>query len=263
MKDFLWKLGEFLYHAWKVLRVVLLVAVVIVAVLIGLFVHDLVRTYVTVGDFTFRKSEGSAAVISYSGKETEIVLPEEVEGLPVISLSGFHDNHGLVEQITIPDYVKSLDLLTGLDAPSLQAFHVADTHPTLKVIDGAVYSRDGKTLYAYPPGRNGAAVIPEGVEYLAENAFYKSAASEVTLPQSLRSIGHYALSDFRVLYELEIPASVEAISEYAFAQRIGMEGWAVRLIVTEGSAAHQFALEHELTIQRTLPAAGEQSIPAP
>ena len=259
MKDMLWRIGEILYGAWKVIKVVLLVVVVAVVALIGWFIHDFAKDYVTVGDYTFRKGEDCATVVSYNGTERAIVLPEEVEGLPVIYLDNFHDKSGLVEEITIPDCVTDVNMLMGIDAPSLQAYHVADTHPSLQEIGGAVYSRDGKTLYAYPPGRNGIAVIPEGVEHIAENAFCASAASEVVLPQSLRSIGPYALSGFRVLHALEIPTGVEMISEYAFAKRIGEEGWRVRLIVTEGSVAHQFALIHGLTIKQMLPAEAEES----
>lgn len=256
MREFWEKVGTVFYWIWQTLKWGFFALLLLVAILIGWLVHDIGVSTVREGDFTFSKYETEARVSIYHGSELAITLPDMVEELPVTAFHAFTDLSGLVEEITLPASVTECSVL-GVEAPSLQAYHVVENHPTLREIDGALYSLDGTILYAYPQGRTGVAVIPEGVTRIAEGAFYKSAASEVILPQSLRHIERNTLGDFRVLYVLEIPAGVEEIDENAFAWKIGNDNrWHVRLIVTEGSVAHRFALEHELTIREVRPATG-------
>lgn len=56
-------------------------------------------------------------------------------------------------------------------------------------IDGVLFNSSGKVLVAYPSGRKGSYVIPEGTEKIGNAAFYKAVElTEVTLPQSLKDV---------------------------------------------------------------------------
>lgn len=205
------------------------------------------------GDFAGTVYKAYSTLTAYKGSETAIVLPATLEDKPVIYLSGFRDESGLVEEITIPDEVSLADVGLMLNVPSLQRYHVSDTHPTLMVIDGALYTKDGKTLLSYPQGRMGEAVIPEGVEGIMTGAFNNCAISSLILPDSLQVIYANGICNLRVLRMVEIPAGVTGFGIDAFTNTVDNAA-RTQLIVTEGSPAHVWALESGVSIREILPA---------
>ena len=82
------------------------------------------------------------------------------------------------------------------------------------LIDGSLYSADGKTLLAYFPSNPYAEEpqtefsIPEGVEVIASYALAQSGLSTVVFPASLRRIDAYAFAD-TYLEDPQIPEGVE------------------------------------------------------
>lgn len=240
--------------------ILLAIAVIGIIVLIAGFIIWGIATSHTTSDgaFNYRKSDGQANLLHYNGTEIAIVLPVEVDGLPVGSFLQMSEKNDVVEEITIPDGLRyafdvnnPVAIFSGF--PVLQSIHVSDAHPDLKVINGALYTKDGTVLLAYPAGRTGEAVIPEGVEIIWYGAFRNSSASSVVLPESLRVICDFAMCDFRVMRFLEIPGGVTSISANAFKNG-DTTARKLQFIVTQDSVAHQFLLEHKLPIREVLPA---------
>ena len=75
-------------------------------------------------------------------------------------------------------------------------FKVAEKNQYFATVDGVLYSKDLKTLIAYPTMKNDADFeIPEGVENIGDYAFYNvKSLKNITIPASVRSIGYAALS---------------------------------------------------------------------
>lgn len=225
----------------------------------GYFISQALNTRTTAdGAFTYSIHDDYVALNSYNGHEAAIVLPVSIEDMPVDAILNMKDKNGVVEEITIPD---ALSFTAGdinpsvicVHFPVLQRYCVSDAHPTLRVIDGALYTKDGKVLLSYPAGRTGEAVIPQGVETLWPCAFQNASVASVVLPASLRTISDYSMSDFRVMRHLEIPAGVEEIGPYAF---INSDDTFRRLkfILTQDSPAHTFCVENDLPILEVRPA---------
>lgn len=207
-------------------------------------------------DISYKVQDSEAVVTKIPNKSTvtEILIPDEYEGLPITAINEFAGvNLEYVTTITIGKNVKEIDDWAFGNSRNIAHFEVDDDNPYLCDLDGVIYSKDMKTLLFYPPAKGidttknekGEEVktisytIPEGVETLRTKAFYKcyelteislpSTLTKIeekaffrcnlgatTLPGNLTYIGKDAFSYCNGLEELTIPASVTEIGEYAF-----------------------------------------------
>ena len=60
-------------------------------------------------NFEYKTMENGISIIKYTGKETVIDIPKEIDGLPVIAIGNkaFAENHHITS-ITIPDSVTDI-----------------------------------------------------------------------------------------------------------------------------------------------------------
>lgn len=93
------------------------------------------------------------------------------------------------------------------------------------------------------------ATIPQGVHSIGTQAFHGNVAlAALKLPDGLERIGANAFGNAMLL--LEIPASVTDIADDAFSEAV------VEFYTPSGSAAHQYALAHQIPVHL------DESIPA-
>ena len=98
-----------------------------------------------------------------------------------------------LKSIALPATVKDIagsafQLTTGN-----KAFSVDSANPTFKAESGVLFSKDGKTLIAFPCGKGGDYEIPETVEALGEGAFSgNNALDSVKVPGSIKTISRLA-----------------------------------------------------------------------
>lgn len=82
-----------------------------------------------------------------------------------------------------------------------------------RVRDGVLYCRSGLELYRVPPKMKGIFAVPSGVEALRRHAFFRSALTQVILPDTLCAIDELAFEDCANLESLYLPASVTSIGD--------------------------------------------------
>lgn len=81
--------------------------------------------------------------------------------------------------------------------------------------EGAIYTKDLKTLVAYTSGiRN--FIIPEGVTIIGKNAFCDSEVEKVSLPSTLLIIKDYAFSECSKLADVQFRRGLKRIEKFAF-----------------------------------------------
>ena len=68
------------------------------------------------------------------------------------------------------------------------SFEVAPENRHYMSDDGVLFTKDGKTLVAFPYERTGEYIIPNGVRRIASYAFRDSSVESIVLPSSLRRI---------------------------------------------------------------------------
>lgn len=142
---------------------------------------------------------------------TEITIPEGVT-----DMSGFYGTPFL-KKINIPASVITEGNQSPLGMlPSLEIIEVAEGG-AFKLIDGVLFTADGKTLMHYPAGKSGTSyTVPDGVEAIASSAFMNSKLESIILPDTLKKIHSFGFQWAESLTYIEIPNSVSEIGNYAF-----------------------------------------------
>ena len=179
------------------------------------------------GEFVYcLRNDKKAAIVGYAGSETEIVIPEELDGIPVVEVCYMERPWKLEPtSVTIPKSVKTLLNNPFIDLGSLKEIRVAEDNPELEIRDGALFSKADHCLICCPPCLSVQEfTVPEGTEIIGRNAFWGcEGLVSVSLPESLKKIGDNAFRKCSGLKGLDIPDSVTDIGFSPFDGCVGME----------------------------------------
>lgn len=119
--------------------------------------------------------------------------------------------------ITIPNSVTNLGAQLFSECYSLTSINVATDHPNYCSIDGVLFNKDATIIIAYPNGKQGAYVIPDGVERIENSAFmYCDYLTSVEIPNTVQTIGELAFCLCRDLTSVSMSNSVLNIEKHAF-----------------------------------------------
>ena len=166
-------------------------------------------TYVNHGD--------SIEITGFNNSVSDVVIPSEIEGLPVTAISVGAFYLSTITSIEIPNTVtsigemaflgctslKSVKLSTGVakidknafgSCSALREVQVAKDNPNFSSLDGVLYSKAQDTLVIYPAAKTDAAyTIPGGVTSVAMYAFSENPYLEtIAIPNSLIKVGDSA-----------------------------------------------------------------------
>lgn len=114
--------------------------------------------------------------------------------------------------------------------PLIKEFKLDSANPYFKIIDGALCSKDGKTLHSVPDFDRESYQVPDGIEIIAERALaFLPKLQSLQLPSTLKEIKSRAFQGCDSLRRLEIPASVVMVCDDAL--------WAdnLKTVVMDGS----------------------------
>lgn len=166
-------------------------------------------------NFDFKVTDGEVTITRYHGNDTDVVIPSEIDGLPVTSIEDWaFSSRSALKNISIPNGVKSI----GNDA-----FHGCESLTSV--------------------------IIPDSVVRIGEGTFYYCISlTSVIIPDSVTSISLEAFCDCKSLTSVEIPNSVTSIGDRAFGyyftngyrniDRFTIKG-------TKGSEAERYAKDNE------------------
>ena len=138
-------------------------------------------TYAPETDFGCAFANDSVEIRTYEGNGGDVVIPETINGDPVVMISGrvtnregfvgAFQNNTAVTSITIPDTVSGFGGVDG--CTNLESINVGEGNPYLASVDGILYRKteNGLMLILCPEGKKGKIVIPDSVTEIAEGAF--------------------------------------------------------------------------------------------
>ena len=150
---------------------------------------------------------------------TSFTLPEQLEVLENSAFVYCYFNVLRIES-TLP----AQDVLGSFNDCIIDAYEVPEDHPLYQAIDGVLFSKDGKTLLAYPGGRTDEHYdVPAGVEHIWPYAFGTDYLKTISLPIGLKTIGNGAFSDCGRLQSIAVPLTVTEIGDYAFWGCVSLE----------------------------------------
>lgn len=167
--------------------------------------------------FTYVNHGDSIEITGFNNSVSDVVIPSEIEGLPVTTISVGAFYLSAITSIEIPNTVtsigemaflgctslKSVKLSTGVakieknafgSCSALQEIQVAKDNPNFSSLNGVLYSKKQDTLVIYPAAKADAAyIIPSGVTSVAMYAFSENPYLEtLTIPNSLIKVGDSA-----------------------------------------------------------------------
>ena len=157
---------------------------------------------------------------------TEINVPNGVVSIIGDGLSG-----SSATKIILPDTVSSNfggAVFNGMN--KLTTIELSGTSKNLKLVDGNLYSYDGKRFIKYMRSSKNF-TVPEGVETLLNGCITKSMTT-LNLPSTLKVIEGWSLTGMSGVKLLNIPASVTTMYTYSFHDN-------TKLRVAEGNATYK------------------------
>ncbi len=146
--------------------------------------------YGTEGDYEYYDSDGEIGIRIYNGMDTDVVIPDTLNGKPVkiLAIGSFQRDHNMV-CVRIPASVTEID-------------------------NSAFYNLKSLKTVTFAPGSQ--------LEMI-NGSFSDSGVTTIELPDSLKTIGKGTFMHCHGLKSMTIPSGVETIGENAFYNCRGLE----------------------------------------
>ncbi len=242
-------------------------------------------------DFTYRKTPvnnpAKAVITKYNGKETKVIIPEKLEGLPVSSITAnaFSESENLT-YVKLPSTLVAISGAAFSMCSSLKNFDIDSNNPEFTVVDGVLYRKDvdpssdtyGEiaTLAAFPAGKGGHFTIPYGVKSIASYAFdhcynltsvdmyntvidinshafsYCWNLESIRLSDNLKTLGKDALSYCDSLLKIDLPTSLTSIGTDAVLGGIDSDNNKFYYFI-DGISCTKDSYAHKYLINQALP----------
>ena len=171
-------------------------------------------------DWEVDETTGGVTIVRFRNRTaTEVVIPNEIDGRPVTKIDSLAFWDGFpIRSATLPDGLLNLDKKIFYYCKKLTAFRVSANAKNFRVVDGVLFTVDGKTLVAYPCNKAATEyVVPDGVETVGPRAFaYAQALTSVALPSSLATVGDQAFLGCESLQSIALPQSVATLGAGSF-----------------------------------------------
>ena len=162
----------------------------------------------------------------------ELVIPAEIDGLPVAKIGAYALRGAPITSVTIPEGVRVIEdnaftacaALSTVTLPEsiekIGALAFADTewmrnHPYN--VEGKFMVEQNILLAADRRACDGEVVIPDGIRYIAGQAFRCCEMTAVSIPETVTGLGYGAFEGCTQLLAVTIPEGVFEIGKYAFS----------------------------------------------
>ncbi len=203
---------------------------------------------ITSGDYTYvKESNGKtsyAVLTSYRGSETNLVIPEELDGLQVKAISQGFEKNLKIKSIILSKNIapakethRDLEVLNEIE--TLEEIRVAKDNLSYQAQDGVLYSKDKKQLFSYPKSKKSETYnMPVSVKKVEEfNALTNlkylknltlsknlsvtpscndSSIESVIIPGQIGGIDESSFENCNKLNKVTITKGLRFIDDYAF-----------------------------------------------
>lgn len=164
-------------------------------------------------DFTFDATTGT--IKKYNGNDAVVNIPSEINGTPVTTIGNAAFRDSSVTSVTIPASVTEIGSNAFAGCTNLTSVHYAGDWSNLTIQSGnpAVQDAANAPLFDFE-------FTPDNTAVIVTNYKYNGAAADVTIPsryqgKPVTTIGHAAFFNSAVT-SVTIPDSVTSISDSAF-----------------------------------------------
>ena len=171
-----------------------------------------------IGGVLFDKSGKNLLLYPNGRQDKEYAVPEGVETIEEECSFGYGCQ---VERLLLPASFRGFNE-ANLFRTVIREFVVAEDNPHLTAVDGVLFTKDLKTLVAYPPGRTVAYYrVPDGTERIGEWAFcLNKHLTRVDMPDSLREIGSFAFDECQKLRSVRLPREMRTMGSFWYCYQL-------------------------------------------
>lgn len=134
-----------------------------------------------------------------------------------------------IQKLYIPSSFKDMEAISSRYGLPIYEYIVDPENPVFKSIDGVLYSKDGKTLVAFPKkDEDFSFSVPDEVEVIYEEAFDKQEnLVSIEFPNGLKEIQGNSFNFCRKLKSFSLPSSVEVYDPIALWHTDALEEFVV------------------------------------
>ena len=178
--------------------------------------------------------EGGIELTLYTGTDTEIIIPEKVDGKNVVKIGDllFGQDNTTITSVDMSKATKLKTIGYGAFSGCSSLTSITIPNSVTSIGNSAFNNCSSLTNITIPNGVTSIGnyafnncssltniTIPNGVTSIGEGAFNScSALTSITIPNSVTSIGEEAFSRCSSLNNITIPNSVTSIGEEAFSR---------------------------------------------
>jgi len=182
--------------------------------------------YVTpASSFKYTISEEEVTITEFIGTETDVVIPETIEGYPVTKIGTTVFYRIPVTNIYFPKSVIFIDSEAIRNCVFLEEIEVDSDNTMYTSIDGILFDKNLNTILRYPAGKKETSyIISDGIQNIGVWAFEDCSYLEtVIIPNTVVGIEWGAFDYCDSLISIYIPASVSYIDWGAFLECANLE----------------------------------------
>lgn len=162
----------------------------------------------------------SITITRYNGTQTEVVIPDAIDGLPVTAIGERVFSYNKLTGIKLPDRLSVIGRGAFDGCGKLARFTVDKENPVYRDIDGVLFDKTGTTLVRYPMGmKDRVYTVPDSISHIGDGAFEESSyrLSSAIVINELLDI----LNEENELTAIILPDSLTHIGEGAFGDLLG------------------------------------------
>lgn len=194
----------------------------------------------------FTYSADGTTILSYTGRTTNVVIPEGVTSIA----EGAFSNNRYVKTVVVPEGVTEI----GANAFSNKNITSVTLPSTVTTIGDSAFKDSSISSIDIPEGvtsignsafencgKLNSVEIPSTVTTIGDSAFKNSSISSVTLNEGVTTIGANAFQNCENLSSVVIPSTVTTIGDHAFYSSTVATAW--------GSGSHDMTIYVDFTAE--------------
>jgi len=200
---------------------------ILMAALLLVLLCGLAFAETTADGFEYSVSDGKVTITGYTMRKYDLIIPEEIEGLPVVEIGKRAISFCRIKSVYIPDSVTRIAEYAFRDCKQLESVRLPEG---LTEIEGYVFWNCIQLKSVTLPERlteiKDSAFnlcesltkinLPSGLKTIGKEAFAGTSLQEVILPDGLQAIGERAFAETKIT-SIYIPDNVTEIGKGAFA----------------------------------------------
>ena len=164
--------------------------------------------YQTIDGNLYTKDGATLVTYAPASKRIQFCIPEGVKTVETLAFANCS-----LEELIIPSSANSIE--NAAFGGSIKRLIVEEGNVSYCVRDGLLLTKDTTTVLRYV-GDESTVEVPLGVTNIATGAFARTALANITIPQTVQTIGNGAFSDCLNLETVTLPQSLTSIEQYAF-----------------------------------------------